>query len=232
MEHPVIKPARHVKPGDIVEDCGGEAHEVTDVEEVDGELIIYAADDLAIITAPDHQLVLPGMPPPPPPPAVEARPARRTRTARTKDTSDFQSSSTKQGRVFDEQCRILIEHAGFECSPRPFAVDQLGIEIDAEIKGPNGTLLWAEFKGSWLGTRPGASRTDTARKAIANAFLAWSDEENGWPPVILLTSHLPRPGSRGETMLRLALKVGALRAVVNVYEPGAEERLRALDPPI
>lgn len=219
-----VRRARDIRPGDVVADCGGETHEVIAVETAGKEVILHAADDLAIITGPNHQLVLPGVEVPAAPPAPKVR---RTRKVRPVDSgSEFQRLAGVQGRHFDEQCRITLRHAGYDVSDRPFAVPELGIEVDAEAKATNGFRLWCEFKGSWLGTRPGTRRTDTAKKAICNAMLAWGEGE--WPPMILLTSHLPEPGSRGATMMDVALRLGALLAVVDVYAGGADAQLRSL----
>lgn len=129
----------------------------------------------------------------------------------------FQSAASWQGRHFDEQCRFLLETSGFKVS-QPFTIDTLGVEFDAEVVTPGGTVLWAEFKGSFQGERPGLRRTDTAKKAISTGALlhAWSDGP-GYPFVVL-TSHLPASGSAGERMIELAQAAGYVDQVTCVND--------------
>lgn len=141
-------------------------------------------------------------------------------------TPNFQSKGPEQGKAFDEQCRLILRGLGFEVGERPFRVRDAGIEIDAEMKSQGGEVYWVEFKGSWLGQRPGSRRTDTVKKAIADAFLA----HFVYPDVkmLLLTSHLPKRDSDGHQMLRKTLEAGALFEVINVNDPEDLDRLRAL----
>lgn len=140
---------------------------------------------------------------------------------------DFQSLSSKQGQAFEQQCRLVISTQGLLVSATPFAVPELGIEIDGEITAPSGNRYWAEFKGSWQGTTPGLRRTDTVKKALANVLLLHV-APGRYPPTVILTSHLPKAGSRGAAMLRVALESGALRDVINVNDPSSVPRLRQL----
>lgn len=142
-------------------------------------------------------------------------------------SDDFQARAGEQGREFDRTCRSLLRLAGFVVDDRPFAVDELGIEVDAAALAPTGVTYWCEFKGSWFGPRPGCRRTDTAKKAICDALLTWVDDGD-WPPFLLLTSHLPSPGSRGDRMLQVALSCGALLRAINVNDPADVDALRRL----
>lgn len=141
--------------------------------------------------------------------------------------SDFQALAGEQGREFDRDCRAVLRGMGYEVGPRPFVVPELGIEVDAVITSPAGVTYWCEFKGSWLGHRPGSRRTDTVKKALCDVLLAWVDEGD-WPPFILLTSHMPKVGSRGDQMMQVALGVGALLRVININDPDDIARLQLL----
>lgn len=138
----------------------------------------------------------------------------------------FQARGVKQGKKFDEQCRLVLEGLGFEVSDRPFTVPDLGVEFDAEIRSKAGTTYWCEFKGSWHGNRPGLRRTDTVKKALADAFIAHAAGE--YPPTIFLTTHMPPEGTSGHKMLEVAKSSGALLDVINVNEPKDMERLQRL----
>lgn len=139
----------------------------------------------------------------------------------------FQARGVRQGRQFDEQCRLVLGDLGFEVCARPFTVGELGVEFDAEIKSPGGRRYWCEFKGSWHGRRPGLRRTDTVKKALSDALLAYLADAD-YPPVIFLTTHMPLPGSSGDRMLEVALHATALFDVFCVNEPRDMKRLQCL----
>ena len=140
--------------------------------------------------------------------------------------TDFQARASQQGQAFEDQAVIVLESLGYVILGRNVVDDDLGIEVVVELRGPDGTVYWAEFKGSWAGRQPGLRRTDTVKKALANAFLANAAGDR--PPMIILTSHLPEPGTRGETMLRVALQAGAITGVFNINDPTDQARLNDL----
>lgn len=139
----------------------------------------------------------------------------------------FQARGVRQGKQFDEQCRLVLSDLGFEVCERPFTVVDLGVEFDAEIKTPGGRRYWCEFKGSWHGHRPGLRRTDTVKKALSDALLAHLAETD-YPPVVFLTTHMPSPGSSGDKMIQVALDARALFDVICVNEPNDMKRLARL----
>jgi hypothetical protein len=139
----------------------------------------------------------------------------------------FQARGVAQGKAFDEQCRLVLQGLGFWVNQRPFKVTDVGIEIDAEIRSRAGQPFWCEFKGSWHGTRPGSRRTDTVKKALADALLLHVAPSE-YPPVLLITSHLPAEGRSGAQMIKTAIESGALRDVICLNVPADMERLRKL----
>jgi hypothetical protein len=104
--------------------------------------------------------------------------------------------------------------AGFEIVSLRFRIPEVGIELDAIANGASGQAYAFEFKGSWNINRPGAKRTDTAKKAIANGalFLVCKEHET-MPPIILLTSHMPERGA-GAQMIDAAMRHGILLDVL------------------
>lgn len=141
--------------------------------------------------------------------------------------TDFQASSSRQGALFDQQARLVLAEVGFTVSDRPFTVDDLGVEWDAAVTTVDGRTYWCEFKGSWVGRRPGMARTDTVKKALADALLCWADDAD-YPPVILITSHHPAPDSRGARMVAMAISCGAVLDVFCINDQRDVERLRRL----
>ena len=90
------------------------------------------------------------------------------------------------------ECILALELAGFEVVEIKVRVRDVGIELDAITNNKHGIAMAWEFKGSLQGSRPGLIRTDTTKKAIANALLL-SRSEYGemMPPLLIMTSHIP-----------------------------------------
>ena len=160
-------------------------------------------------------------------PDVSAPSAREPELKPAEAVEAFQARGVRQGKAFDEQCRLVLQGLGFEVSDRPFTVADLGVEFDAEVRSRSGRVFWCEFKGSWHGPRPGLRRTDTVKKALTDAFIAHA-AEGDYPPTLFLTTHTPNPGSSGDRMLEVALTSGALLDVINVNDPKDMERLQRL----
>lgn len=134
------------------------------------------------------------------------------------------ASGAAQGALFDTQCRLILAGLAFDVAEKPFVVPELGIEVDASTRNLQGLAVWFEFKGSWLGKRPGGRRTDTVKKALLSAY-ALHCHAVGYPPFVVLTSHLPKAASRGDLMVRAALECGALADLICVNDPADMERL-------
>jgi hypothetical protein len=120
-----------------------------------------------------------------------------------------------------------LSELGFTVSERPFVLQELGIEWDAEATTADGRTFLCEFKGSWVGRRPGMARTDTVKKALADALLCWADDAE-YPPILLITSHHPAPDSRGARMVAMAISCGAVLDVFSINDQRDVERLRRL----
>lgn len=108
-----------------------------------------------------------------------------------------QSMATEQGRLFEMSCDLALRCAGFQLDNVRVTFKQIGVEVDITATNKFGIPFYFTCKGSMRGTRPGARRTDTLKKAICDAFLL---SQAGLTPVILLTSHIPDTGS-GRAML-------------------------------
>jgi len=101
-------------------------------------------------------------------------------------------------------------------------VKDVGVQIDINTETPSGAKVWFECKGSALGERPGLKRTDSVKKAVADAFLV----QPLGVPYVILTSHLPDRGTNGWNMLHAAIARGAC-IVVCVNEPAHIKWLKA-----
>lgn len=138
----------------------------------------------------------------------------------------FQAASSLQGGQFAAQARFALESTGFTLNG-PLILSSIGVEIDEESTSPNGNPIWFEFKGSLAGTRPGLMRTDTLKKAIANAALTKTLNQQSRAPFVVLTSHVPTKGA-GLAMLTTALQSGIVDEVICLYQAGWQQTLGSL----
>lgn len=126
----------------------------------------------------------------------------------------FQSDAHKQGVLFAQNCLMALRQAGFEVAEIAFKIKEIGVELDAIANNKRGIAIAFEFKGSWNLERPGSQRTDTVKKAIANgALFKVSEYAEVFPPILLLTSHLPDDGA-ALRMIETAIGHGILLDVI------------------
>jgi hypothetical protein len=97
----------------------------------------------------------------------------------------------------------------------------VGVEVDQVATNRHGASILFEFKGSTQGKRPGMMRTDTTKKALANAFLL---NRIGLGPLVILTSHKPKPGTASEAMIKGAGE--AVADVICLFDTEETERLK------
>ncbi len=106
--------------------------------------------------------------------------------------SEFQSRARREGSEYDAIALDYLEAAGATVI-RP-QHRRHAYPIDAEIAAPNGGRFLVLAHGN-LGDssrQPGLQRPDTlAKVASRTTAMAWHHE----PPVIVVTSHLPKPHS-------------------------------------
>jgi Holliday junction resolvase-like predicted endonuclease len=141
-------------------------------------------------------------------------------------TYRFQSAASEQGRSFHSDCLNALKYAGFDIvHPHGLVINEVGIEIDIVAQNRHDITMFFECKGSLRKSkkdRPGLERTDTLKKAIANAYLfSLTDEYQCCSPLIVFASHAPTGGA-GLAMLT-AMSRNLLLDVINPREHG--ERL-------
>lgn len=138
--------------------------------------------------------------------------------------SAFQSSSSQQGGIYERRVVEQLRLNGFrvEAEHRLFA--SVGVNVDIVAATPTGVVFVGECKATLIEgkQRPGLRRTDSVKKAIADAW-AMSLHVPRYP-YVLFTNVEPDAGS-GLTMLDLARERGLVAAVVNVDRYGDIRRL-------
>ena len=99
-----------------------------------------------------------------------------------------QSSSSKQGKEFEEIADAFLVRAGFMLEGKDRS-NYLGIEFDQIAWWPETSKKFlVEHKGSFQGNRPGLMRTDTVKKALLSGFLNKTYEDPA--PYFIITSHI------------------------------------------
>lgn len=108
-------------------------------------------------------------------------------------SGDFQAASGRQGRAFEETVVILLQCEGWTVTARNWRQPDIDVEIDIVATDPAGRPWWIECKGSWESSRNGLTRTDTLKKAIANAYLLRQLPDRHL--YMIVTSHAPTAGA-------------------------------------
>ena len=133
---------------------------------------------------------------------------------------NFRASSSAQGRAFEEAVQTIVPMGGHDIVNTGFTDEASREQVDLLVRTSSGIDVWIECKGSW-NTRsnvPGLRRSDTAKKAVANAWHLKKSHGEGRPPYILVTSHLPREGSYSDRLLKDAKEAGFFTDVVEYNE--------------
>lgn len=123
---------------------------------------------------------------------------------------DFQASSSRQGKEFEDAVCTVLKIAGWAIIERCRKAHHA--EIDIVALSPAGREWWIECKGSWGKRQQGASSSDTAKKAVGVAWMLSLVE--GRPPYLLVTSHLPNESTSTNVFLTEAVRCGLFTDVV------------------
>ncbi len=110
---------------------------------------------------------------------------------------NFQAASRTQGLWFEDLCRAILVDCGFTIDGEHVDFTDAGVEVDLIATNRHAISFYITCKGSYRGQRPGVQRTDTLKKALAEAQALHAQ---GWGPILLLTSHLPNTRSGRELL--------------------------------
>jgi len=144
---------------------------------------------------------------------------------------DFQARASAEGKVAQEIARDVVERAGFQIMGRNVRARGLGVTINLVALDALGQPWNFDVTGAFTTTRGGLLRTDSVWKSLGrasvltyNGYGSSADAVHG--PLVLLTSHLPRPGSDGDRALRKAGPSAFFDAIEMLSDDG-RARLRA-----
>jgi site-specific DNA-methyltransferase (adenine-specific) len=136
----------------------------------------------------------------------EAPPSRR-RTVEAPsidldDGEDFQSRATREGKAAQKLAEQLLQEAGFKIEERNRRIRKTGVTVNFVTTDMDGATWFFDVCGAFTSHRGGLLRTDTVLKSLGRASALKG--ARGEVPLVLLTSHLPRKPSEGDTALRAA----------------------------
>ena len=120
---------------------------------------------------------------------------------------NFQSESRKTGIQFENLVEEHLRDSRKSILHKNFKFDSIGIDVD--FVATDGLITeYIEVKGGLSGDkkRPGAQRTDSVKKAIANGALLKSMNPDAY--FVIYFSAQPKPGSSSDLMLQNALDAG------------------------
>jgi site-specific DNA-methyltransferase (adenine-specific) len=149
------------------------------------------------------------------------------------DPSDhFQARATKEGKAAQQIAQDTLETAGFTIEKRSYRVKGTGAQFNFLVTDTTGNPWYVDVSGAFTTTRGGLRRTDTVWKTLGRALVlreSFQQDEASAPPVrlLLLTSHLPQPGSEGDKALHTAGKSGAFWDAVEMFDEAGRDRLAA-----
>lgn len=128
-------------------------------------------------------------------------------------TSNFQSESKKSGVDFEDKVFEELTSLGFIDIQKNVFVPGAGVEIDFLADGK-----YIEAKGGYNGDkkRPGARRTDSVKKAIANGALLKAVNPEAHYTVYF--SSKPKEGGSSDQMINTALQAKFIDEVIYLLE--------------
>jgi len=117
-------------------------------------------------------------------------------------SSDFQSDSKKSGDHFEYLVYSDLISRGFTKIKKNHYVEGTGCEVDFFADDKEYVEAKGGFEGN--GKRPGAKRTDSVKKAIANGALIKAIKSDSY--YVVYFSSMPHANSYSDQMLKLALQ--------------------------
>jgi hypothetical protein len=116
----------------------------------------------------------------------------------------------------------VLDQAGFIVSGRNRRIRGTGVNVNFVAQDRHGQTWFFDVSGAFTSHRGGLLRIDTVWKSLGRAYAL--REARRETPLVLLTSHLPRPKSEGDTALRSA-GPNAIFDAIDMLSSDARDRL-------
>ncbi len=128
----------------------------------------------------------------------------------------FQARATKEGKKAQDLAKEVLLEAGFEIIAEKVKVKGTGLQLNFEIADQAGEFrYYVDMSGAFTSSRPGLMRTDTLWKMLGRANVLKTTHPD--TRLLVLTSHLPRPGSEGDRAMR-AVGPWALFDAIEIFD--------------
>ncbi|HET6812216.1 MAG TPA: DNA methyltransferase [Acidimicrobiales bacterium] len=159
----------------------------------------------------------------PAPSSAGARARRGSGEGPTGAPDDFQARAAREGKVARAIAEDVLVAAGFRITQRNARQRGLGVSIDLIGLDGDDTPWYFDVSGAFTTTGGGLVRTDAVWRSLGRAHVL---VRHARTPLVLLTSHLPRPRSEGDLALR-AVGPGVVFDAVEMLSDGQRQRLAA-----
>jgi Holliday junction resolvase-like predicted endonuclease len=128
--------------------------------------------------------------------------------------TNFQKAAGDQGKAFEDIVRTVLTVSGAQIVDQNWKDPATLEQVDFVARTSSGVEFWVEAKGSWQGRTKGLERSDTTKKAVANGWHLTYVHGEDRPPYVLITSHLPKPGTVAAREIEDAEHAGLFSAVI------------------
>lgn len=111
----------------------------------------------------------------------------------------LQARASSVGKMARGIAESVLAEAGFTITGRDTRLSGLGMAVSFVAGDAGGVPWYFDLSGAFTVSGGGLLRTDSVFRAIGRASVLARGKRS---PIVLLTSHLPRPGSEGDRALR------------------------------
>ena len=133
------------------------------------------------------------------------------------------TAALAEARPIGAIAEAVLERAGFTIEERNRKPRKLGLTIDFIVRDATGQTWVVDVSGAFTVMPNGLARVDAAWRAVGRASVL---RNNGFGPVLLLSSHLPTKATEPDQALRGA-GPATIFDVVALCDPAGVERLRS-----
>ena len=133
-----------------------------------------------------------------------------------------QRRAAQEGKKAQDIALRLLEDSGFVLLQRDAKLRGAGVQYNFKVEDQCGGEWWIDVSGAFTTVRPGLLRIDTLWKTLGRASVLKALDAKA--RILILTSHLPRPGSEGDKALR-AVGPFAIFDAVAMFDEAAGTRL-------
>jgi site-specific DNA-methyltransferase (adenine-specific) len=111
-------------------------------------------------------------------------------------------ATIEDGKPAQKLAEELLEEAGFTISTRNTRIRKTGVTINFVATDAEGATWWFDVAGAFTTYRGGLQRSDMVWKTLGRASAL--KKARGTTPLVVMTTHVPKQPSEGDSALRAA----------------------------